>query len=135
MPGGLYRSRDGLTGFEEGPTLFGSDQRHTALALNGDTLSVFHTNAGDRPERILLSTMELTHDWSTWHASDPTVVLEPETDYEGGQLPLEASRRGLVKGPVRQLRDPCIYREADRTFPLYAVAGESGIAIADLRPN
>src|SRR5215213_811091 len=30
MPGILYRSRDGLTGFEQGPTLFDSTMRHSA---------------------------------------------------------------------------------------------------------
>src|SRR5579884_3347154 len=134
MPGVLYRSRDGLSGFEEGPTLFGPDQRHTALLLEGDTLSVFHTNAGDCPERILLSKVELRGDWSTWRASPPEVVLEPETDYEGAHLPLEPSRRGLVMGPVRQIRDPCVFREGERTYLLYAVAGENGIAIAELVP-
>jgi hypothetical protein len=132
MPGVFYRSRDGLTGFEEGPTLFGPDQRHTALALDGDRLSVYYTNAGDCPERILRATIELSEDWTTWRASPPTVVLEPEADYEGGQLPLEPSRRGLVYGPVRQLRDPCIFREGERTYLLYAVAGESGIGIAEV---
>jgi hypothetical protein len=139
MPGVFYRSRDGLTGFEEGPTLFGPDQRHTALRLDGpaegrsgDRLTVYYTNAGDRPERILRATIELSDDWTAWRASEPEVVLEPETAYEGGQLPLEASRRGLVQGPVRQLRDPAIHREGGRTYLLYAVAGESGIAIAEL---
>jgi hypothetical protein len=132
MPGVFYRSRDGLTAFEEGPTLFGPDQRHTALRLDGDTLSVFYTNAGDCPERILRSTIELSEDWTSWRASPPAVVLEPETEYEGGHLPLEPSRRGLVEGPVRQLRDPCVFREAERTYLLYSVAGESGIAIAEL---
>jgi len=132
MPGVMYRSRDGLTGFEGGPTLFGSNQRHTALKLDGDRLSVFYTQAGDCPERILLSTIRLTSDWLTWQASEPTPILKPETEYEGGHLALEPSRRGLVMGPVRQLRDPAIYREDDRTYLLYSVAGEHGIAIAEL---
>lgn len=132
MPGVFYRSRDGLSGFEEGPTLFGPDQRHTALKLDGDRLSVFSTNAGDCPERILLATIELTPDWRAWRASEPIVVLEPGLPWEGGDLPLEPSRRGLVYGPVRQLRDPAIFAEDGRTYLLYAVAGESGIAIAEL---
>jgi hypothetical protein len=35
---------------------------------------------------------------------------------------------------VNQLRDPAIFEEADsgRVFLLYAVAGESGIAIAEV---
>jgi len=31
MPGQFYRSRDGLSGFEEGPRLFNADMRHAAL--------------------------------------------------------------------------------------------------------
>src|SRR5262245_11541312 len=129
MPGVFYRSRDGLTGFEEGPTLFGPEQRHTAVLVVGDALLVFFTSAGDCPERILLSRVALTADWAGWRASDPIVVLEPETGYEGVDQPLEPSRRGLVIGPVRQLRDPALFREDGRTYLLYAVAGESGIAV------
>ena len=33
-------------------------------------------------------------------------VLAPEAPWEGGDLPLEPSARGIVRGPVRQLRDP-----------------------------
>ena len=132
MPGVMYRSRDGLSGFEEGPTLFPSSLRHSALKLDGDCLSVFYTHAGDCPERILLSTIRLMPDWRTWRAGEPVVVLEPEREYEGGHLALEPSSRGLVMGPVRQLRDPAIYRENGRTYLLYSVAGEYGIAIAEL---
>ncbi len=132
MPGVLYRSRNGLTDFEEGPTLFPSSMRHSALKLDGDRLSVFFSHAGDCPERILLSTIALTPDWRTWRASEPVPVLEPELEYEGGRLALEPSRRGLVMGPVRQLRDPAVYHEDGRTYLLYSVAGEYGIAIAEL---
>lgn len=132
MPGVMYRSRDGLTGFEEGPALFAETMRHSALKLDGDRLSVFYTHAGDCPERVLLSTIGLRPDWRAWAASEPTTILEPETEYEGGHLALEPSRRGLVMGPVRQLRDPAIYREGDRTYLLYSVAGEYGIAMAEL---
>lgn len=135
MPGILYRSRDGLSGFEQGPTLFGSDTRHVALDVVGETLHVFYTRAGDCPERILLATVKLTPDWRSWTASEPVVVLAPELPYEGGDLPREPSRRGLVTGPVCQLRDPAIFREGGRTFLLYAVAGEHGIAIAELKPD
>jgi hypothetical protein len=133
MPGVLYRSRDGLTGFDEGPTLFASATRHVALKLDGPVLSVFYTSAGDCPERILVSTVTLEGGWLGWQATEPAVVLEPETEYEGAGLPLEPSRRGLVMGPVRQLRDPATYRESGRTYLLYAVAGEYGIAIAELQ--
>jgi hypothetical protein len=34
---------------------------------------------------------------------------------------------------VRQLRDPAIHQEGGKTYLLYCVAGESGIAIAEYR--
>lgn len=132
MPGIFYRSQDGLTDFRQGPVLFSEDQRHTALKLDGDTLSVFYSNAHDCPERILLARIELTPDWMDWRASKAEVVLEPETDYEGADLPLQPSRRGWSPERVRQLRDPGIYREGEDTYLLYSVAGESGIAIAKI---
>lgn len=132
MPGRFYRSRDGLTGFEEGPLLFNADMRHAALLKQGQTLYVFWTRAGDAPERILLSTVDLAGDWTRWKEAESTEVLRPERDWEGARATVEPSLRGPVYGQVNQLRDPAIYVEGDRTFLLYAVAGESGIAIAEV---
>jgi hypothetical protein len=62
-------------------------------------------------------------------------VLAPELDYEGADQPLEPSRRGLIMGPVRQLRDPAYFEQDGRRYLLYAVAGEHGIAAAELLPE
>lgn len=132
MPGIMNRSRDGFRGFERGPTLYSPDMRHTALKLDGDTLSVFYSNAHDCPERILLSTITLTPNWMDWRPTEPVTVLEPEMDYEGVDLALVPSERGWAPQPVRQVRDPAIYRESDKTYLLYTVAGEHGIAIAEI---
>lgn len=132
MPGIFYRSTDSLAGFERGPTLFSRDMRHSAVVLDGDVLSVFFSNAGDCPERILLSTIDLRPDWMTWKASPPVTLLEPERDYEGALRPLIASRRGIVCEPANQLRDPAIFCENGRRYLLYSTAGEFGIAIAEL---
>jgi hypothetical protein len=132
MPGYLYRSRDGLSDFEAGPQVFNRDMRHSALLIRDDQLYVFFTQAGQEPERILLSTIELTDDWQEWTASEPVEVLRPELDYEGANLPLEPSRRGYIDVRVHQLRDPAIYSEGDKTYLLYSVAGESGIAVAEI---
>jgi hypothetical protein len=43
------------------------------------------------------------------------------------------SARGLVEGPAYQLRDPAIHCEDGRTWLLYSIAGEAGIAMAELR--
>lgn len=132
MPGIMNRSQDGFTNFERGPTLYSKDMRHTALKLDGDVLSIFYSNAHDCPERILLSTIELTPDWMDWTPSEPVTVLQPETECEGINLPLLPSERGWAPEPVCQVRDPAIYRENDKTYLLYTVAGEQGIAIAEM---
>jgi hypothetical protein len=56
----------------------------------------------------------------------------PETEYEGRDLPLEPSVRGSIHERVRQLRDPGIFLEDGRTYLLYAIAGESGLAVAEI---
>ena len=132
MPGRFYRSRDGFTGFEEGPLLFNSDMRHAALLKRGRTLYVFWTQVGDAPERILLSVVRLAGDWTRWKETESRELLRPERSWEGAEAPVEPSLRGPVYGSVNQLRDPAIYVEGDRVFLLYAVAGESGIALAEV---
>ena len=130
MPGRFFRSTDPLGGFEEGPRLFNPDMRHAAVVLRGDMLYVFWTQVGDTPERILLSTVDLRGDWSGWAESEPVEVLRPERTWEGADAPLEPSVRSVAYGMVNQLRDPAVYEEGDDVYLLYAVAGESGIAIA-----
>jgi hypothetical protein len=132
MPGVFYRSVDGLTNFEEGPTLFSEDMRHAAVLVRDGRLLVFYSMVGDNPERILLSEIDLSPDWMMWTATEPVTVLEPEFDWEGANLPLEPSYRGTIMGQVRQLRDPGIFVEDGRIYLLYSIAGESGLAIAEL---
>ena len=132
MPGIFYRSKDGLSRFETGPKLFNLDMRHAGLLRRGDQLYVFWSQVGDMPERILLSTIDLCSDWMAWEASEPTEVLRPEHAWEGSEEPLAPSIRGAIKVPVNQLRDPAVFEEDDRVFLLYTVAGESGIAIAEV---
>ena len=132
MPGQLYRSRDGLTAFEPGPLLFNPSMRHSALLKRGDLLYVFWTQAGDAPESILLSMIDISPPWTQWSASEPRVVLRPERDWEGADRPVEPSLRSTAYGKVNQLRDPAIFEEDGRVYLLYAVAGESGIAIAEV---
>jgi hypothetical protein len=133
MPGVLYRSTDGLTDFEEGPSLFVPEMRHSAVVVRDRMLHVFWTRVGDAPESILHSTIDLDGDWSTWTASAPQIVLQPEHDWEGADAPLEPSERSVAHGHVNQLRDPAVFDDIDgRSYLLYAVAGESGIAIAEI---
>ena len=133
MPGYLYRSQDGLGDFEEGPQLFNDNMRHSALMIRGNHLYVFYTQAGHAPERIFLSTIELSGDWQQWRASEPVEILRPEMAWEGAGLPVEPSLRGHIDERVNQLRDPAIYQEGGKTYLLYSYAGESGLAIAELQ--
>ena len=132
MPGQFYRSKDGLSQFEEGPLLFDSSMRHAALLKREDRLYVFWTRVGDTPERILMSTIDFSKSWSEWSPGEPFELLRPELSWEGADAPMEPSTRSVVYGKANQLRDPAIYVEGDRTYLLYAIAGESGIAIAEL---
>jgi hypothetical protein len=132
MPGQFYRSDDGLTSFEEGPLLFNKNMRHAALLKRQETLYVFWTQVGDAPERILLSTIDISKDWFDWSESEAVEVLRPERDWEGADAPVEPSVRSVAHGHVNQLRDPAIFEEEGRVFLLYSVAGESGIAIAEV---
>lgn len=132
MPGYLYRSRDGIMPFEEGPRFFNDDMRHSAVLVRGATLYVFWTQVGDVPERILMSRINMAGDWGHWTQSETVELLRPERVWEGASLPLEPSVRGDITVPVNQLRDPTIFEENGEVYLLYSVSGESGIAIARL---
>ncbi|MDR0574066.1 MAG: hypothetical protein LBG96_08575 [Tannerella sp.] len=136
--GKFYRSIDGGHSFEFGHNPFSGIQtnenflRHAAVKVHGNKLFVFYSRIGDTPERIVLSKIDLTDDWTTWTATPSVDIVQPEKDYEGGNLPLTTSRAGLFWGQVRELRDPALYVENDKWYLLYSVAGESGIAIGEL---
>jgi hypothetical protein len=135
MPMFFSRSDDGLTGWERGPSFFGSAHRHSAVLLRGDRLHVFLSCFGDCPEHIMVSTIDLCDDWRQWRPTKPVSLLKPEMDWEGADCPPEPSKIGAVHQRVRQLRDPAIHEEEGRTYLLYSVAGEAGIAIAQLLPR
>lgn len=132
MPGLFRRSRDPLGPFEEGPMLFTEDMRHSAVKLDNHALTVFWSNAHDVPEHILTCTIDASADWMQWQASEPATALRSELEWEGADKPVVESARGSIHEPVHQLRDPCIYREDEKTYLLYSVAGEHGIAAAEV---
>ena len=132
MPGQFYRSANGFSHFEEGPLLFNKNMRHAALLKRENTLYIFWTQVGDVPESILLSTIDISADWQNWRETESVEILRPEHPYEGADAPLEPSIRSVAYGHVNQLRDPAIFVENNHIYLLYAVAGESGIAIAEV---
>jgi hypothetical protein len=135
----VWRSRDGLSGFERGPQILYREDgerpyaRHVAVQKAGDTLRVFYTRKRDAPERILLGTIDLRKPWRKWVVTGGRLVLRPELPWEGSEEPLEPSDDGPAKNPSNALRDPAICEDEGRTWLAYAVAGESGIAIAEVR--
>lgn len=130
MPGQLYRSNG--KGFEEGPRIFNADMRHFGLWVNEDVLHVFWTQVGHTPERILVSSIDISRPFAEWKESDAYEVMRPERAWEGANAPLEPSIRSVAYGRVNQLRDPAVFEERGRLYLLYAVAGEAGIGIAEL---
>lgn len=129
--GRLLRSRTGFGAFEAGRRIL-PRQRHVAVLKRDEELLIFYSRGLDRPERILLSRMSLTGDWSTWEPSEPQEVLRPTKRYEGGWRRLTTSRFGKTTSKVRQLQDPAVFEEDGRSYLLYTCAGERGIGIAEL---
>lgn len=132
-PGGgvLLRSTNGIQPFEQGPDIL-PNQRHVAVRKRGNALHIFFSRGEDCPERILVSTMVLTGNWKEWQPSEPVELLRPETEIEGGNLPLCPSYFEAVHEPVNELRDPAIYEENEKLYLLYTGAGETNICGAEL---
>jgi hypothetical protein len=129
--GKLFRSDDPKARFKARKKLLLPGMRHAAVMVRGDTLLIFYSRGGDCPERILLSTVKLTDNWNEWAASKPIDVLKPEKDYEGIGYKLKPSKWSAgVK--VQQLRDPCIFEEDGKVYLFYTIAGEMGIAMAEV---
>jgi hypothetical protein len=140
--GDFLKSGDGLKDFGVVSSVVGdiarqreppASVRHAGVLLEGDELSVFYTRVGAAPESIWMTRIHLSSAPKTWAAATAVKVLEPTLDYEGIRFPLGPSRRGEAQN-VRQVRDPFAFREAGKTYLLYSVAGESGIALATLAP-
>jgi hypothetical protein len=133
--GQLSRTRNPLASFEAGPnpfrdTAYAGRVRHVGLVRRGTRLHVFFTAIGDAPERVLATTIDLASDWTTWRATAPVEVLQPETNYECAGMPVAPSGPGDVDTPVRQIRDPFVFEEQKQAFLFYSTCGEQGIAAA-----
>ena len=109
-------------------------KRHSAVWVQGDYLYIFYSRVRDAPEAIFITRVSLEGNWTNWQScAHGHLLLRPEMDYEGADLPIRTSRAGTGQEPVHELRDPGIYEEAGRVYVLYSVAGESGIAMAELK--
>lgn len=135
--GVVSRASDPMASFELGPSLFrgtayANRVRHVAVVPRGDRLLVFFTGIGDAPERVLMSTVSLTGEWTTWQAAAPVEVLAPQAAYECTDLPNRPSEGGDIDGPARQIRDPFVFEDEGRAYLFYSTCGEQGIAAAEV---
>lgn len=112
------------------------DIRHVGTDLHDGCLFIYFSCLNHRPERIIVTKVELRGPPVTWRASGVFEVLQPERPWEGADLPLAYSRGGsTIKygyNRVRELRDPMVYRDGDDAWLLYSVAGEYGLGLAKL---
>jgi len=111
--------------------------RHTAVHLVGNTMQVFYSRIGDTPERIMMSTIDLSvGDCNLWDSTyPPEEILQAELLWEGGDIPPEASSGGSAPENVNQLRDPHVFGDIDgRLYLSYCGRGEDAIGIARLEP-
>ena len=136
--GVLIRAANPTASFDVGAnafrdTSYGSNRvRHIALVPRGNLLHVLFTAIGDAPESLLHSTIDMTRDWNEWRVSTPAVVMQPERDYECGQLPIAKSAVGDIFEPARQIRDPHVLEDEGKMYLFYAICGEQGVAGAEI---
>ena len=121
----VLRSADGLSGFEEGPTLFQPEMRHSAVVVRGDMLHVFWTRVGDAPESILWSTIELTPRLGRVGGDRTDRSAPARVRLGGGRRPARAVERSTAYGTVNQLRDPALLRGGRSELP--AVRRRGGV--------
>jgi hypothetical protein len=123
----------GLGNFEAGPRLTTEAIRHHALLQYNDQWFVLWTRVGDSPERILLSILDTPDDWQQWGFAETCEIHRAQKTWEGADIAPRASQYGAIMERVNQLRDPAIFVEDGKIYLLYAIAGEQGIAIGELR--
>jgi hypothetical protein len=134
-PGGvLLRAEHPEGPFRVGPKII-PNMRHAAVLVTGNTANIFFSRIGDSPERILVTSINPKRRWIDQHETGVRDVLWPQNAYEGAKLPITQSSIGEASEPVRALRDPAIFSDEGIDYLFYSVAGESGIAVARLRPR
>lgn len=107
--------------------------RHAGVYLHGQSLDIFYSRIGDKPESIYCSRIDISSDdWNDWiTVSPPSLVLTPSCEWEGADLDLQPSSSGWAVG-VRELRDPYVLEDEGKLFLFYCGRGEESIGVASL---
>jgi len=145
----LCRSTSPRGPYEEGPQL-GHGLRHVDIFYHTDgMIYVLFSMIGDRPERILLGSIDTTNtaqssasnNWKDWKLLPGPRILEPQYVHEHDDEPLVASEEGPAK-TRHQVNDPRLLLDEKGSksnvnattiisgLLFYTVQGERGIATA-----
>jgi hypothetical protein len=134
----LYRSKDGIQGWERGPVVLPRVRdapyaRHVAVCSAGEVAEIYYTRKADEPERILFGKIDTSKPWMKWVVSDETELLRPSFPFEGSDRPLKKSAFGPAEKRKHELRDPAVFVEDGKAWLIYSFAGENGLALAEIK--
>lgn len=145
--GALWKSKNFSQKFSQCQNLFYRDKsndklhnydgavRHLCVIIESNSLIVFYTKIGDKPEKIYFSKLNLKLDEKKWFFKKEFELMRPEKNFEGKDIKLTKSMPGDTLKPENALRDPHVLKILNNYFLTYCVKGEFGIAIAELIKN
>ena len=127
----LYSSDTPTNPFDRKQTLL-QNGRHFGVHCDGDQLEVYYSKSDDQPERILRTDITLSANSSDWKLGKTIEVLAPEMEYEGSNIPVDVSQQRSYSERRQMVRDPSIFVDHGSKYMYYALAGETGIGVAEL---
>jgi len=144
--GDIWKSKDGISDFKSVVNPFDSSKlnniwhdyigaiRHVGLYRKKNILHVFFSRIGDKPERIIHTSINLDKNLDKdWRIGNFSEVIKPDEDYEGAKLIMKESTAGAAHYPENALRDPYLMRDSNLFYLFYSVAGEQGIAFSQFK--
>ena len=145
--GGLWKSKNLFNKFEQRQNLFYRNRsletlhnydgaiRHLCIIIENNTLIIFYSKIGDKPEKIYFSQLDLKIQDKNWFFDFEEELLRPKFNFEGADIKLKKSEPGDATEPENALRDPHVAKILNNYVLTYCVKGEFGIAIAELYKN